>query len=390
MNGFSHVGKLSVTGLLALTLSPASGVSQTILDAGSAPPVKPGQHRASAAPDQAAPDPAMADAAASAPPAPLPESAAKDAITQREGEFPELAQPGIQAPTFQGAFRGGVPSGGGMIQHAWNHAPSAAGVADYAVCKRCVYRVRTREMMVTTIILPDGVSIAQADLGDPAGFDVEVRSANMLVVRPAGFGADTNLNVYTDAGVFAFYLRSEGFNSGHVSDLLVRISDPGGVIEGMAPAAAVDEDRPGEISDKATTKAPKVPAASGDAAKPGPVDTDTGVLSRLKPRHEEGDFIERVEFDPGKLHGFDDYTLWGDEAMKPETVFRDEHFTYIQFGRKWTGIELPVAFVVIDRIDEQVNTRVQGRTYIIESVAPLITLKSGTKFICIKFEGGVA
>ena len=118
--------------------------------------------------------------------------------------------------------------------------------------------------------------------------------------------------------------------------------------------------------------------------------TDDSLLSRLKPRHEAGDFVERVEFDPGKLHGFEDYTLWGDESLKPETVFRDEHFTYIQFGDKWNSVELPVAFVVIDRVDEQVNTRVQGRTYIIESVAPLITLKSGTKFICIKFEGGAA
>lgn len=352
-----------IVGLLALLMSPVSAMSQTVLEQSESPPVKPGQASAPVAPFTTSVETVTE---------PLPESVAEDALAQREGTFPEMRQPGLQS---------GIPSGGGMIQHAWNHAPQAAGVADYAVCGRCVYRVRTREMMVTTIILPEGARVTQADLGDPASFDVEIRSANMLAIRPANYGTDTNLNVYTDAGVFAFYLRSEGFNSGHVPDLLVRVSDPDGVIKGVAP----------KVEDVTVTSKPVSTIISKDNTASIKADKtisrDDSVLSRLKPRHESGDFVERVEFDPGKLHGFDEYELWGDEAMAPETIFRDEHFTYIQFGDKWNSIELPVAFVVIDSIDEQVNTRVQGRTYIIESVAPLITLKSGTSFICIKYGG---
>ena len=44
-------------------------------------------------------------------------------------------------------------------------------------------------------------------------------------------------------------------------------------------------------------------------------------------------------------------------------------------------------YVVVDEIDELVNTRVQGQTYIIESTRPLITLKSGQSYLCIKYTG---
>ena len=73
--------------------------------------------------------------------------------------------------------------------------------------------------------------------------------------------------------------------------------------------------------------------------------------------------------------------------MKPETVFRDDRFTYVRFGKKWANVELPTAYVVVDGIDELVNTRVQGETFIIESTRPLITLKSGMSFLCIQYGG---
>jgi ComB9 competence protein len=68
-------------------------------------------------------------------------------------------------------------------------------------------------------------------------------------------------------------------------------------------------------------------------------------------------------------------------------VFRDRHFTYLQYGDKWDGTELPTAYVVVDGVDELVNTRVQGASFIIETTAPLISLKLGKKYLCIRYDG---
>ena len=54
----------------------------------------------------------------------------------------------------------------------------------------------------------------------------------------------------------------------------------------------------------------------------------------------------------------------GDKNLKPEQVYRDDNFTYIQYGDKWNDIELPTAYVVVDDIDELVNTRVIGTTFV--------------------------
>ena len=49
--------------------------------------------------------------------------------------------------------------------------------------------------------------------------------------------------------------------------------------------------------------------------------------------------------------------------------------------------KLPTAYVVVDGIDELVNTRVRGSTYIVESTQRLISLKSGKKYLCIRYTG---
>ena len=338
---------------VALAIASPAG-AQTVLLSDTAPQ-KPNQTQSAAPPVAPAP-----------PPTPLPESVAQDAIEHREGKFPDLTRRQI----------GSLPLEGGMIQHAWNDAPPAAGVAVFTACTTCVYKLRTRELMITTVILPQGTRIERADLGDPAGFEVEARAENILAIRPAGFGIDTNLNVYTSEGVFSFYIRSEGFNSQHVPDLVVRIAQPEAISFPAAQGAVDDEIQPRPQDDPALIETDSLTAGAAD-----------DILGDLKPQHQRNDFLARVEFDPGNLHGFDDYELWGDIELKPARVFRDDFFTYIQFGDRWDSVELPVAFVVVDEIDEQVNTRVQGRTYIIESTSRLITLKSGTKFICIKYGG---
>lgn len=313
-------------------------------------------------------------AATEAPTVPVPASVIKQAQSQLEGNFPAMARAGV----------------GGQVQDAWNDAGPREGVQTFRLCADCVYKVRLREFMVTTIVLPDDTEIVTADLGDTIGFQVKVKSANMIAVRPASYGLDTNLNVYSKSGaVYPLYLRAEGFNSRNVPDVLVKIigRETPPKIESVASemGAADDNKRSDDGKEGEKGKGPQDGMAKGPDK---PADKVAAAVDALtNPKAKDGDFVRSVPFDPAKLHGWRDYKLWGDDTLRPETVFRDGQFTYIQYGDQWDALELPTAYVVIDDIDELVNTRVQGSTLIVESVSALISLKSGKKFLCVQYTG---
>ena len=335
----------------ALTFASAEASAQTVFKSGggvsSSPP---GRGSAQAVPSTA-PQAARADL-------PVSKEVIEQAREQIDGEFPPMLRSSV----------------GGQLQQVWDDTDPDEGVTVLRWCADCVYKVRTREFMITTVILPPEVQVASADLGDSAGFQVKMKGPNMLAVRPTAYGVDTNLNITTKSGaVYPFYLRAEAFNSKNVPDLVVKIlgREPLPPIEGAQaigadPAAALQGDDKGkEAGDKV--------AAAVDALKP--------------PADAGGDFVRTIKFDPSKLHGWNDYKLWGEEDLKPEVVFRDDIFTYLQYGKKFDSVELPTAYVVRDGIDELVNTRVEGTTYIIESTADLITLKNGKTYLCIQYTG---
>ncbi|GAB6053081.1 hypothetical protein JCM17960_34900 [Magnetospira thiophila] len=283
---------------------------------------------------------------------PVPESAVAQAKRQADGDYGELLRLSV----------------GGQIQAAWDRADETAGVYRTLVCADCTYRVRLRERMVTVIELPEGEKIERADLGDPAAFKVTLRGPRRLSVMPAGFGLDSNMVVHGRSGaLYPFYLRAEGFNADTLPDLVVRIEGAVDAPPIIAPAGKTDIQTL-ELPPPGTSAASDL---SDTPAEPLP-----------------DDFVETVPFDPDKLRGWGDYELSGSDDLKPETVFRDDVFTYVRFGERWRDLELPTAYVVVDGLDELVNTRVRGTTYIIESTQPLITLKSGTRFLCIRYSGG--
>lgn len=339
--------------LLLMVSWAGSAAAQTTL--GGQPPVStsppgrmaPGRASPGSAAQQAAPVPRQP-----MPVVPMSPTVYEQALQQSDGQFPEMER----APA------------GGQIQEAWNLSEPRTGVYVTRLCEDCVYKIRTREMMTTTVVLPEDAVITTADLGDPVGFRVQVKTATMLAVRPTAYGLDTNLNVYSKAGrVYPFYVRSEGINSKHVPDLMVRI------LGREKPDAIVGI---GDDGGSATATADK---PSGQVA--------AAVDGLVNPAPAKGEFVRSAPFDPGKLHGWKDYKLSGDGDLKPETVFRDDHFTYIRYGKSWDRMELSTAYVTIDGIDELVNSRVQGSTFIVESVNPLITLKNGKRYLCIQYTG---
>jgi len=348
---------MSITRLKTVSLiGGALLLPQVALAATPASPVRPPVP--SNAPVQAQSQPA---------PLPLPDSVAIQAEEQAEGFFGTLVRP--RTP--------------GQIQEVWDQAEPEEAVYTAEMCEACTYKIRTREFMVTVIELPRGEEIASVDLGDNGGFSVKARGKRRLAVRPVGHGYDSSLVVYGKSGaLYPFYLRAEGFNSYAVPDLVVRIAGAVATDTGIAV--------PGFQSNTSGETSPIPEGQAGDIAGDPGLSGARGIVAGLTetaPGTPEGDFVASAPFDPNALRGWGDYTLWGDKELRPETVFRDDHFTYIRFGKRWKDIELPTAYVVVDGIDELVNTRVQGQTYIIESTRPLITLKSGESFLCIEYEG---
>jgi len=301
-----------------------------------------------------------------APAMPVPDSVVDQARDQNEGYFSAMRRPRTS----------------GQVQDVWDRAEPDDAVYATDLCSDCTYKIRTREFMVTVVELPRGEIIEAVDLGDDGGFSVKPRGQRRLALRPSGYGYDTSLVVYGRSGaVYPFYLRAESFNSVNVPDLVVRIE--GSVQINEDPAV------PGFTGVLDDTGKPSLPAMSvpRQGNKSTAIDSAIAGLSDTNPSTPEGDFVAQSLFDPNALRGWGEYDLWGDETLRPETVFRDDHFTYIRFGKRWKDIELPTAYVVVDGIDELVNTRVQGETYIIESTRPLITLKSGQSFLCVEYTG---
>ncbi|SDR45112.1 TrbG/VirB9 family P-type conjugative transfer protein [Pseudovibrio sp. Tun.PSC04-5.I4] len=278
----------------------------------------------------------------------VPQDALQQAAAQRRGQFGSMS-------------RTTVPLG--QIQKAWDKAGNKSGVHTQVECGTCVYRVRLREFMLTVIQLPEGVKIENADVADVSLFDTQVRNDNTLVIKPLAAGVDSSLQVYAEDGqVYSFYLRAETVNSKHIPDLRFKIEKPHytrsaliGVAAGGAPSPLMNMTYPAQVP----------------ATEPVP-----------------GDYVKKANIDPSKLRGWGDYKLWGsDDSLKPEMVLRDDHFTYIFYGDKFNSLELPTAYVVVDGIDELVNTRRSGSTYIVESTNKLVTLKSGQSFMCIEYKG---
>jgi ComB9 competence protein len=302
-------------------------------------------------------------------PRPVADSVVAQAEDHAEGLFPVMSRAAV----------------GGQIQEAWDDTDNETGVFSYALCETCTYKVRVREHMVTVLELPEGEIIDRADVGDGGTFDVKPRGPRRLAIKPRGFGIDTSLLVYGMSGnIYPFYLRAESFNSVNVPDLIVRITGQVTIEDMEVAGIHLIKGRLDPLSG--------LPAMMEDPTTDSKSEAVAG-LETPDPDRKANDFVQEAKFDPNALRGWGEYKLWAGgpdgKTMEPETVFRDDHFTYIRFGARWKNLELPTAYVVVDDIDELVNTRIQGQTFIVESTRNLITLKSGLSYLCIKFEGDV-
>lgn len=279
----------------------------------------------------------------SAIPAPLLNNTEVAIDQESHGDFPAMARsPSLPLGTLQRSWDRPVPANGqtapGVIHYLWQ--------ADF------VMGVRTRDFMVTTLMLPGWERISEFYVGDPVVFEVKKVKGNVFAIRSRNAGADSNLALLGASGnIYNFYLRSEAWNSNQVTDL----------------AVYVDASR--ESDDEGVTA---FSGRIGDAAEGSSVP----------------DYIRRIVKRPEDLHF--DMKLYAqhpsDADIAPYRVFEDGLFTYFDFGDRADIVTRPIVHQVVDGVDSAVNSRTvgpRGSILVAEAVGDF-TLRSGNRVVCVK------
>jgi type IV secretory pathway VirB9-like protein len=268
----------------------------------------------------------------------------------------------------------------GTLQRAWDRPEAASGqsapaVVHYMWHPDFVMPVRTRDFMVTSIILPVWETAAEYYLGDPLVFEANRVRRNIVAIRSRNAGADSNLTVMGSSGrVYNFYIRSETWNSRQISDLTV-------YVDSTRPSRATDTDPLGMMS------ADRTPSSPTDAMGPEPM----AAAAAAEPGLRVPDYIRRVAFRPDALQF--DMKMYAETAedaeIAPERVFHDGLFTYFDFGDRADTTLRPVVHLLVDEVDTVVNTRTSGpdgSVLIAEAVGDF-TLRNGQRIVCVRWEG---
>jgi type IV secretory pathway VirB9-like protein len=275
---------------------------------------------------------------------------------QTRGQFPAMDRgPSLPLGTLQRSWDKPNPASG----------QTAPGVVHYLWHPDFIMSVRTRDFMVTTLLLPNWERVNEYYVGDPVVFEAKKVRPNVVAVRSRNAGADSNLTILGASGsVYSFYLRSETWNSTQVTDLTVYIDAPrnADAMDGTGPSAVggMGEDAPGQTGDNT--------APYSAAGMP--------------------DYLRRVVFRPEDLRF--DMKMYArresDAEIAPERVFEDGVFTYFDFGDRSDSVSRPVVHQVMDDVDTVVNTRTagpKGNILIAEAVGDFI-LRNGNRVVCVR------
>ncbi len=270
---------------------------------------------------------------------------------QSRGQFPTMERsPSLPLGTLQRSWDRPTPASG----------QTAPGIVHYMWHPDFVMGVRTRDFMVTTLLLPSWEKVNEFYVGDPVVFEAKKVRPNVVAVRSRNAGADSNLTIIgTTGNIYNFYLRSETWNSTQVSDMTVYID--------------------------ASRTLPDGPDATLALTDPG-----LATVGGLSPSAQVvlPDYLRRVVFRPEDLRF--DMRMYArretDAEIAPERVFDDGIFTYFDFGDRADAVARPVVHQVVDGVDTVVNTRTagpRGNVLIAEAVGDF-TLRNGNRVVCVR------
>ena len=275
----------------------------------------------------------------------------------------------------------------GLTQNAWNdilrdrgESKRRPGYVRYIYDAQQAFPVRIREGMITTIKLPDGEEIVEAYVGDEAGFNVGLPNKSNIVIKALYPGVDTNLIAYAESGkIYTFYLRSESYNSKIISDFLVDVVAPGA--RDAYTGAQMDGMNPQQLAEYDARN----PAAAAERIR----DPYATLPTAIDPRYRE--YAEWTDFNPARIReDLGVYVPLDKESTGgtiPYRVFRDDRFTYIDYGPEASQMtEWPTPLIVIQGVEGPVGNRTAGpggRMIVIEALGDFV-LRNGQRIIVVK------
>ena len=303
-----------------------------------------------------------------------------DAIAQTNGEFDSVNMNYMHSL--------------GMQQKAWNdplshmgEGQSKPGYSKYTWTPDVILPIRLREGMMTLINLPTWELIEKVHIGSPESFGGEIAAPNSLLVYadPSYLGVDSNMIIFGRSGNrYVFYLRSETYNTEKITQSVVD------VLVGPRYTPVEYGGKLGNFNGATTT------AGSGTMAGSG---SPTWASSRGSGQNPQiglntastgpKDWLKNIPVDPESFHFDIDMYLPNpaDVDIAPDNVWRDNIFTYIDFGPKaLTMTQRPIVNLIVQDTEVPVGFRTSGpnsRLIVVEGIGDMV-LRNGQKIICLK------
>lgn len=250
-----------------------------------------------------------------------------------------------------GADRPMVSSNLNMIQKAFDTSGPRDNTVHFKYSPDTTFKLRLREFMNTTIVLPRGEQIKSFSLGDETNFTFvplsndDEKLTNLAQVFPKYPGADTNMTIVGKTGrVYSFYLRSDSVRSTHLPHLVAYVNDP---------AFVQNHEQPVPPAQQQTEADPEYLRELG-LVNPDDLEMDYAFVN-------------------------------GDMSLAPLRIFSDGYMTYFQFGKENLDQvqRLPTVYRVVDGYDSPANTRVVGGTLIADTISDKWTLRNGESHLCV-------
>ncbi len=276
----------------------------------------------------------------------------------------------------------------GMLQKAWSdpmknmgEGQTSPGYSRYSWSSEKVFPVRLRESMATLINFPSWEVIDSIWIGDTSSFVGEFPSPNSLLLftQPGMIGVDSNLIVFGRSGNrYAFYLRSEGYNTDRITNAVVDVIVPN-TPSGNGATGGVSGNTPGWVS-----------GMRGSGVNPGIPGNSMNPSAALNvASNAPKNWLEGIPTNPEKFRF--DIEIYlpnpNDIDIAPERVWHDEIFTYIDFGPKALAmLERPIVNLIIQGSEVPVGFRTRGpngRLIVVEAVGDMV-LRNGQKIVCLK------
>lgn len=272
----------------------------------------------------------------------------------------------------------------GMMQSAWldplqnlGEGQSKPAYSRYYWSPDLVLPVRLREGMLTLVNFPEWELVEDVYIGDSKTFDARISGPNTLLLYPksgAMVGVDTNIMVFGRSGnKYAFYARSEGVNTERLTNSIIDIE-------------VVDAEKNGSSVGAIGGGSSGGSRVNASAYRGG---NNKSADSLFTKRNQKEDWIQSIPLDPTKFRfDIEVYVPNPDDVViAPERVWRDDIFTYIDFGEKALNmVQRPIVTLIVERVETPVGFRTAGpnnRLIIVEGVGDMV-LRNGKRLICLK------